>query len=79
MKVCEPEMKGSLNQITIMEGESGQSKCSQFTFKSLCVKVVKRLSILLAGKSVPEDTIGKIEVENSQLLAAFKNSEHLVI
>ena len=28
----------------------------------------------LADKSVPEDAVGKIEVENSKLLAAFNNS-----
>ena len=41
--------------------------------------MLKAIEILLADKSVPEEAIGKIEVENSRLLAAFNNSYHPVI
>ena len=35
---------------------------------------IKMQSVALADKSLPEDAIGKNEVENSTLLAALNNS-----
>ena len=48
------------------------------TLKSLLVNV-EAIQVSLGDKSVPEDAVGRIEVENSKLLAAFNNSKHPVI
>ena len=45
-----------------------------YTYITACERYEEAIEISLADESVPADSIGKIEVENSRLLEAFNNS-----
>ena len=46
----------------------------RYTYFTACERYEEAIEISLAEKSVPENAVGKIEVENCKVLAAFNNS-----